>query len=80
MRRADAARQAGHGVSEREHSFIASILFGQAQWPIFENTEENHRLESLKNTAYAAYARVADHPVRQVELPLCSMTSQPRRS
>jgi hypothetical protein len=30
MRRAEAARLAGHEVSEREHSFIASILFGQA--------------------------------------------------
>jgi hypothetical protein len=69
MRRAEAARQGGHEVSEREHSFIASILFGQAQWPIFENTEENQRLESLKNAAYAAYAAVAGHPVRQVELP-----------
>lgn len=69
IRRAEAARQAGHEASEREHSFIASILFGQAQWPIFENTEENQRLESLKNAAYAAYARVAGHPVRQVELP-----------
>jgi dienelactone hydrolase len=69
MRRAEAARQAGHDVSQREHSFIASILFSQAQWPIFENTEENNRLESLKNAAYAAYASVADHPVRQVELP-----------
>jgi fermentation-respiration switch protein FrsA (DUF1100 family) len=69
MRRAEAARQAGHEVSQREHSFIASILFSQAQWPIFENSEENHRLESLKNAAYAAYAMVAGHPVRQVELP-----------
>ena len=69
MRRAEAARAAGHDVSEREHSFIASILFGQAQWPIFENNEENRRLESLKNAAYAGYARVAGHPVRQVELP-----------
>ncbi|MFI9601956.1 alpha/beta hydrolase family protein [Streptomyces sp. NPDC052043] len=69
LRRAEDARLAGHEVSEREHSFIASVLFSQAQWPIFENTEENHRLESLKNAAYAAYARTADHPVRQVELP-----------
>ena len=69
MRRAEAARRAGNRVSEAEHSFIASILFGQAQWPIFENTVENRRLESLKNAAYAAYARVGDHPVRQVELP-----------
>jgi len=69
IRRAEAAREAGHEVSQREHSFIASILFSQAQWPIFENTEENRRLESLKNAAYAAYARVADHLVRQVELP-----------
>lgn len=69
MRRAETARQAGQEVSEREHSFIASILFGQAQWPIFENTEENQRLESLKNAAYTAYARIAGHPVRQVELP-----------
>jgi fermentation-respiration switch protein FrsA (DUF1100 family) len=69
MRRAEAARKAGHEASEREHSFVASILFGQAQWPIFENTEENQRLESLKNAAYTAYARVAGHPVRQVELP-----------
>lgn len=69
MRRAEAARRAGYQVSEREHSFVASILFGQAQWPIFENTQENHRLEELKNAAYSAYARVAGHPVRQVELP-----------
>jgi retron-type reverse transcriptase len=44
-------------LENRGHRFVRYA--DHCIWPIFENTEQNHPLESLKNAAYAAYARVA---------------------
>jgi pimeloyl-ACP methyl ester carboxylesterase len=66
---AERAEEEGRSVSARESSFIAALLFGSAQWPIFETTEENIRLDERKRECYLRYARYSDHPVRRVEIP-----------
>ncbi len=59
----------GRDVAARESFFIAALLYGSAQWPIFENSQENIGLSEKKNVCYQAYARLADHEVRRVEIP-----------
>ncbi len=59
----------GHNVAARESSFIAALLYGSAQWPIFENTPENQSLNEKKNECYQQYARLAHHEIRRVEIP-----------
>ncbi|MCH7606420.1 MAG: hypothetical protein IH962_04630, partial [Chloroflexi bacterium] len=59
----------GHNVSARESYFIASLLYGTAQWPIFADTEENQRLNGKKVECYTRYAQYADHEVRRAEIP-----------
>jgi cephalosporin-C deacetylase-like acetyl esterase len=59
----------GYTVAARESYYIASILYGQAQWPIAEPTRQNHELEKRKNHCYAKYAEYADHITRPVEIP-----------
>lgn len=59
----------GYTVAARESFYIASVLYGQAQWPIAEHTRQNHELEKRKNHCYARYAAHADHIVRQAEIP-----------
>jgi dienelactone hydrolase len=59
----------GYTVAARESYYIASVLYGQAQWPIADHTRQNHELEKRKNHCYAQYAQYADHIVRQAEIP-----------
>lgn len=67
--RAEEQEKLGHTVTARESYFIASILYGQAQWPIAEHTRQNYEYEKRKNYCYGKYAEYADHIVRQVEIP-----------
>jgi dienelactone hydrolase len=67
----------GHPVSAREHFFVASILYGGAQWPIFENNPENVRLNAKKVEMYEQYIQLADRPVRRVEIPFTSGQTLP---
>ncbi len=69
-RRAVGYEEAGHHVSARESYFIASLLYGTAQWPIFADTEENQRLNRQKTECYSRYVQYADHEVRRAEIPL----------
>ena len=59
----------GRMVAARENFFIASLLYGSAQWPIFENSEENIALNKKKVDCYLKYAQYADHEIRKVEIP-----------
>jgi cephalosporin-C deacetylase-like acetyl esterase len=59
----------GRTVAARESFFIASLLYGSAQWPIFENSEENIALNRRKVDCYLKYAQYADHEIRRVEIP-----------
>src|SRR5205807_2795524 len=58
-RMALAAEAAGHAVTARESFFIASVLYGGAQWPIFENSTTNLHLNERKVDCYARYAERA---------------------
>jgi dienelactone hydrolase len=66
---ADAAERDGHAVTARENYFIASILWGAAQWPIFENSAENLEYDARKVHCYGRFIAHAPHPVRRVEIP-----------
>lgn len=56
-------------VTAREHYFMASLLYGMAQWPIFDHTAENSYYNEKKIECYASYAEYADHDVRRAEIP-----------
>lgn len=68
-RMARAAEAGGHGVTAGENFYIASVLYGGAQWPIFENSAENLRLNDKKLECYRRYAEHADHSIERVEIP-----------
>src|SRR5215831_17088672 len=68
-RAARAAEAAGHTVTARENYYIAAILYGGAQWSIFENSPANLRLNDRKVECYAKYAERAAHHVERVEIP-----------
>jgi len=59
----------GRTVAARESFFIASLLYGSAQWPIFENSPENVAFNNKKVECYSKYAQYADHEVRRIEIP-----------
>lgn len=59
----------GHNISAGEDYLAASVLYGGAQWPIYDNTELNIVLEQKKTECYGAYAQTADHQVEAVEVP-----------
>lgn len=59
----------GYLVAARESFYIASVLYGQAQWPIAEHTKLNYDFEKRKNYCYAKYAELIDHTVRRAEIP-----------
>jgi fermentation-respiration switch protein FrsA (DUF1100 family) len=72
VRREKMARQFevdGHAIAARESYFIAALLYGSAQWPIFAVTRENLALNEKKAAAYAKYIELADHEIREVEVP-----------
>ena len=67
--RGDDMAAKGYDVAARDSYYIASILYGQAQWPIAEDTAQNRLLEERKNYCYGEYAKRADHITRQAEVP-----------
>jgi dienelactone hydrolase len=64
----------GQAVSARESYFIAALLYGSAQWPIFANTPENIALNEKKVACYQKYIQYADHEIRRVEIPFANHT------
>jgi dienelactone hydrolase len=66
---ADVARDEGRAVSEREHAFVAAILWGCAQWPLFGNSPLNLAYGERKTECYERFIRHAPHPVERVEIP-----------
>jgi dipeptidyl aminopeptidase/acylaminoacyl peptidase len=75
--RAQAAERDGHLVTARDNYFMAAIHWGAAQWPIDENDEQNHFYNRRKRECYTAYARLADHRVEAVWIPLPGGQSLP---
>lgn len=68
------AAEAGHDVSARDNYYIAAMLYGGAQWPIFQNDERNLGLDARKTECYTAYAARADHRIERVEIPFGETT------
>ncbi len=65
---AKAAEAQGRHVTASDGFFAASVMYGAAQWPIFENTDLNLALERKKTECYAAYIPHADHRIDAVEV------------
>jgi len=70
--RAKAAEDSKDLVTARENYFIAAIHWGAAQWPFDENSDQNLAFNKRKRECYGAYARLADHRVEEVWIPLSS--------
>jgi len=68
-RLAEEAEEAGRAVEAREHAFVASILWGNAQWPLFGNSPTVLGYGRHKVACYDTFIRHAPHPVRRVEIP-----------
>lgn len=70
----EAAEAAGRTVEAREHAFVASILWGNAQWPLFGNSPRVLEYGRRKVVNYERFIRTAPHPVRRVEIPFAGST------
>jgi pimeloyl-ACP methyl ester carboxylesterase len=70
LHRAGAAECEQKLESAREHYFHAALLYATAEWPIWETTPALVQLDDLKNPCFRAYARLADHHVESVAIPL----------
>jgi dienelactone hydrolase len=69
--RASAEAEAGHARTAARHSFVASILWGAAEWPFFVSAEAARRAVEANESKVAAYRRYmdgADHEVQAQEL------------
>lgn len=71
---ADAAKEEGRRVSEREHAFVAAVLWGAAQWPLFGNTPLNLAYSQHKRACFERYIALAAHRIRRVEIPFSDRT------
>lgn len=69
-RRAEQARDCGHAVESREHWFVASVLWGCAEWPLFGHTHLSAHYSERKLACFAEYIAVSAHPIRRVEIPI----------
>jgi dienelactone hydrolase len=70
----DQARAEGHRVAEREHAFVASILWGGAQWPLFGDSPLVQAYGRRKVECYRRFIALAPHPVERVEIPFGETT------
>jgi dipeptidyl aminopeptidase/acylaminoacyl peptidase len=62
----------GRTIEAREHYFTASILWGNAEWPLFGDSPLVHEYGQRKTDCFDGYIRHAPHPVRRVEIPMGS--------
>src|SRR3989442_11312461 len=75
--RAQAAEQDQNLVTARDNYYMASIHWGAAQWPIDENNEQNRFYNQRKRECFTRYARLADHHVEPVWIPVPGGKSLP---
>jgi alpha/beta superfamily hydrolase len=68
-RLSEEAEQDGRTVEAREHAFVASILWGNAQWPLFGNSPRVLELGEAKTRCFDRYLRFAPRPTERVEVP-----------
>jgi dipeptidyl aminopeptidase/acylaminoacyl peptidase len=76
-RRAQEAIAAGLDVSARSHAFIASLLWGSAEWTFFLGAAEArqaHLDNARKLASYDLWMERAPHPVRRLRVPYGNTT------
>jgi dienelactone hydrolase len=73
-RLSEEAEADGRSVEAREHAFLAAILWGNSQWPLFGNSPLVVGLGERKTTCFDRFIRHAPHPVRRVEVPFGEAT------
>jgi hypothetical protein len=56
-------------VSARDNSFVATVLWAAAQWPIVEVNDKNVFYNQKTRDCYEAYGKVAEHRVETVWIP-----------
>ena len=67
---AQEAEAEGHRVTARDNYFVASVMYGCARWPIWD--DENPQLIELTNKStkcFLKYASLSDHDIERIELP-----------
>ena len=77
MRREGKARGAeteGNLITARDNWFMAAIHYGAAEWPYDDSGKKHRELNGKKRSAYANYARLADHKVEAVSIPFKGKT------
>jgi dienelactone hydrolase len=68
-RLAEQARSQGHLVEAREHAFVASTLWGNAEWPLFGHSVLAKEYSDRKIACFDHYIELAAYPIRRVEIP-----------
>jgi pimeloyl-ACP methyl ester carboxylesterase len=63
------AERDGRTIEAREHAFVAAILWGNAQWPLFGNSPRTLEYGRHKAASFDRFIRHAPHPVRRVDIP-----------
>jgi dienelactone hydrolase len=59
----------GNKVTARDNWFMAAILYGAAEWPYDDFTDQHLALHKKKRECYTNYARLADHKIEAVSIP-----------
>ena len=65
-----AAEKANHPITTREHFFVASLMYGSARWPIWEeDNEEMIQLDDKMVELYDEYIDRAPYRIDRVKIP-----------
>src|SRR5262249_32730841 len=67
--KAIAAATSGYKVTARDNFFMAAIHWGASMWPYHSVCSEIIALNKRKRECYAQYAKLADHPIKEVWVP-----------
>ena len=59
----------GNKITARDNWFMAAILYGAAEWPYDDFTDQHLALHKKKRECYTNYARLADHKIEAVSIP-----------
>src|SRR5580692_13188473 len=68
--KARAAEADGDKITARDNWFMAAIHYGAAEWPYDDSGAKHIELHEKKRACYAGYAKLADHHVEAVSVPL----------
>ena len=68
--KARAAEAEGNSVTARDNWYMAAIHYGAAEWPYDDSGTQHVELHKKKKECFSSYARLADHRIEAVSVPL----------